>query len=439
MKIISLQAENIKKLVAVEITPDGNLVQITGRNGAGKTSILDSIWWALAGASHIQSVPIRKGANKARIRLDLGEIKVTRTFARKDDGDGSSTTSIVVENAEGARFPSPQTMLDSLLGELCFDPLAFARMEAKKQFDVLRRFVPDVDFDAIDNANRGDFDRRAELNRKAKEARAAASIIVIPANTPDEAVDDVGLVAALAAASETAADIERRRGNRKAMQEEANRLKTVGRVRHDEASALRERAAELDEAGSADLAKAAAIEKKIDDALPLPEPPDVVAMQAAISAARETNRHVELRTRRSQHTEAAAALEAQAKALTEARDARLAAREAAIAAAKMPVEGLTLGEGVVLLNGVPFDQASDAEQLRTSVAIATATNPKLRVIRIRDGSLLDDDAMRLLAEMADAQDMQVWIERVDSSGTIGFVIEDGALVAPQPDDEEVTG
>jgi len=45
MKIISLVAENVKKLVAVEIKPDGNLVEITGKNGQGKTSVLDSIWW----------------------------------------------------------------------------------------------------------------------------------------------------------------------------------------------------------------------------------------------------------------------------------------------------------------------------------------------------------------------------------------------------------
>lgn len=426
MKIISLQAENIKKLVAIEITPAGNLVQITGRNGAGKTSVLDSIWWALAGASHIQAVPIRKGANKARIRLDLGELKVTRTFARKD-GDSEATTAIVVENAEGARFPSPQAMLDSLLGELCFDPLAFARMEEKKQFDVLRRFVPGVDFDAIDNANRGDFQRRTELNRKAKEMRASAALIVIPDSVPNVPVDVDAIVQELASASGVAAEIERRRAARIAAQEKANGLKASAVALRNDASKYREQADVRDTQASAELAEAAALEAKIDAAEPLPEPPDVTVLQAKISDARGVNEQVAAKRQRMQRLEEAAATEAQAAALTAAMDQRTAERTAAIAAAKLPVDGLGLGEGVVLLNGVPFDQASDAEQLRTSVAIAVATNPKLRVIRIRDGSLLDDDAMALLAAMADEHDMQVWIERVDSSGTIGFVIEDGAL------------
>ena len=81
----------------------------------------------------------------------------------------------------------------------------------------------------------------------------------------------------------------------------------------------------------------------------------------------------------------------------------------------------------MLLDGVPFNQASDAQQLQVSVAMAMAASPTLRLIRIRDGSLLDDDSMKLLAKMADAKGYQIWIERVDSSGKVGFVIEDGSL------------
>ena len=130
MKIIQLTAENVKRLVAVEIRPDGNMVQITGKNGAGKTSVLDSIWWALSGAKHIQTAPIRKGANQAKIKLDLGEIVVTRTFKREKEGDGFTTKLEVVGAVKG----TPQGMLDSLLDALAFDPLAFARMDAKAQF-----------------------------------------------------------------------------------------------------------------------------------------------------------------------------------------------------------------------------------------------------------------------------------------------------------------
>jgi hypothetical protein len=101
----------------------------------------------------------------------------------------------------------------------------------------------------------------------------------------------------------------------------------------------------------------------------------------------------------------------------------------ALAAAKMPVPGLSLDEDGLILNGVPLAQASASEQLKVSTAIAMALNPRLRVITIRDGSLLDSDSKATLKQMADEQGYQVWLEAVDESGAVGVVIEDG-MVAP---------
>src|SRR2546430_827665 len=86
LKIVKLVAENVKKLSAISITPNGNLVHLTGKNRSGKTSTLDSIWWALTGTRNVQSAPIRTGQEKATIKLDMGELIATRTFKRTDDG-----------------------------------------------------------------------------------------------------------------------------------------------------------------------------------------------------------------------------------------------------------------------------------------------------------------------------------------------------------------
>src|SRR4051812_37263172 len=67
MKIISLHAENVKRLKAVDITPDSPTVVIAGKNGQGKSSVLDSILLALAGkdAAKLMTRPIRDGAERA--------------------------------------------------------------------------------------------------------------------------------------------------------------------------------------------------------------------------------------------------------------------------------------------------------------------------------------------------------------------------------------
>src|SRR5579864_5989965 len=139
MRILRLEAENIKKLRVVSVTPEGDVVQITGPNGSGKTSILDAIFYALDGTSGIPSKVVRNGTDHARVSVDLGEQKteliVTREFAK----DGA--TRLTVENTEGLRFKSPQSMLDALLGSLTFDPLEFTRMQPKQQLETLRGVV----------------------------------------------------------------------------------------------------------------------------------------------------------------------------------------------------------------------------------------------------------------------------------------------------------
>lgn len=436
MKIIALTAENIKRLTAVHIEPSGRVVQITGKNGAGKTSVLDSIWWALTGATHIQASPIRKGAASARIRLDLGEIIVTRSFAAKDDG--GYTTALAVENADGARFPSPQKMLDSLLGELSFDPLAFARMKPKEQFDALKTFVPGVDFEAIDRANAGDFERRAATNKRAKEARTTADAIKVSEQPPAQRVDEAELVQKMQDAGEHNRQLEQRKGRR------AQHAARIDNIRDAIASdksdveeieleivTLQKRIDTLRVAIATKEQNLADLEQQLNAAEALPKPIDVTVIATQLNEARDINRVVDEwekdRQRKNDLYTTAAALEKQSDELTAARAEREQQKQAAIAKAHLPVDGLGFGDGFVTFNGVPFEQASDAEQLRASVAIAAAMNPKLRVIRVRDGSLLDDDGMRLLAEMAEKHDMQMWIERVDSSGKIGFVLEDGTV------------
>jgi hypothetical protein len=132
------------------------------------------------------------------------------------------------------------------------------------------------------------------------------------------------------------------------------------------------------------------------------------------------------------------ALRAKSQGFTDAMAEREAQRKAALAKARMPIEGLAFGvddagKATVLFNGQPFEQASTAEQIRASTAIAMAGNPQLRVLRIKDGSLLDEDSMALVAEMAAAEDFQLWVEVVRGDG-VGIIMEDGAVKgAPEPE------
>lgn len=484
MRIVSLQSENIKRLTCVHITPKGDLVQITGKNGNGKTSVLDSIWWALAGAKHIQAEPIRKGQAKAKITLVLGdpasadpkkrqELTVTRTFTRKqavdkDSGeisDDGYTTSIKVLNAEGWEpAGGAQGTLNKLLGSLTFDPLEFERMKPREQFDAVKGFVSDFDFDENEGLSNADRERRTVVNRLAGEARASASMIAVAADTPTEPVDTVALTDKLQLASQHNATIETRKVNRdnaaeKVKEHRANaaavsvkrdvELAKIVDTANAEVKELEQQITalqsriesktqqlavdtaaknkELDDEVNQLIVAADELQAKLDTADPLPEVIDVVAARAELDAAVATNKNVELLETKLKHTTVAVNYEKESEELTNRIALRLKLKNEAIAKAKLPIAGLGFDDGFITLKGLPFEQASDAERLRAAVAIASALSPQLRVIRVREASRLDDDGMELLAQIAAENDIQIWAERVSSDGVTGFVLEDGHL------------
>jgi DNA repair exonuclease SbcCD ATPase subunit len=423
LKILRLEAENIKKLKVVAIKPDGNVVEITGPNGSGKSSVLDSIYYALAGAKDIPSQPIRRGQLKAHVTLELGEMTVTRKFS-KDTG-----TSLIVEAKNGARFPTPQRLLDDMLGRLTFDPLAFSRMEPKKQLEQIRSMVKlDVDLDKLDADNRGDFEKRTDLNREIKSLDAQGYGFTFPDDTPDEELDVSKLAQELEAAGQKNAAIERIKRDRDildaSIQERILRTQSLRR----EADDLMKRATEAHEKAE-QLTGEIVTDKSKLEAIAIPVHVDTAEVRELIDSARTINANVTRKKGQLAVFAQAKQKRAAADALTESMAARTRAKEEAIKAAKMPIEGLSFGEGEVTYNGLPFAQASSAEQLRISVAVAMAANPKLKVLRIQDGSLLDEKSMKLLSSMADESDYQIWIERVDTSGKVGIVMEDGNVKA----------
>ena len=105
-----------------------------------------------------------------------------------------------------------------------------------------------------------------------------------------------------------------------------------------------------------------------------------------------------------------------------------------IASAEFPVEGLGFDETGVTMNDLPFVQASDALKLRVSVAMGMKMNPELRVLLIRNGSLLDEDNLAMIAEMAEESNSQVWLEKVGKSDDVTVLIEDGMVAEEEAAD-----
>jgi DNA repair exonuclease SbcCD ATPase subunit len=404
MRIVRLQAENVKRLRAVEITPDGNTVVISGRNGQGKTSVLDSIWFALGGGPATKGTvrPIRDGERSASVTLDLGELKVTRTWT-------GEKTALRVESAEGARYSSPQAMLDGLVGRLSFDPLAFSAQDDRAQRAALLDLI-DLPFDLgeLDRERAVTYERRTQVGRDVKQLQGQLAGYPEPApDLPDEEVSAADLLA-------QAQQAER-------WQQKASEL----RRKAEDAQA---RVAHLEEGlEAARSLYASAAQEVAGIPADLPDPDSFTGQLQSIE---ETNRAVRAKQARQRIAAELDARDTTYEQMTDAIASIDGRKAAALREAKMPIAGLSFDETGVTYRGVPFRQCSAGERLRVSLAMAMAMNPSIRVIRITDGSLLDSDNMRLIEEMATAGDFQVWIERVDESGQVGIYIEDGQVADP---------
>lgn len=410
MKIVELRAERFKRLSAVEISPAGDVVIISGKNGAGKSSVLDSIWLALGGAPAAKESgttrPVKDGESDALVRLDLGEIVVTRKWT----ADGGS--SLTVEGAKGKKFSSPQTLLDSLVGSLSFDPLAFSRMSPKDQRKALTEAVKlDFDPDALDAQRKELYDERTATNRELKTLEARLSSMPVPkAGIPEDEENLSDLLGELKAAN---AEIERQAQERRKLEEMRARAAAL----KEQIDKLRAELAALAEQGKAQSAL-------VDS---LGECPAIAGIEQRINSIQETNAIV--RAAREYRTVKAMAdkVRHESEALTQKMESLELAKAQGFARAQFPVKGLAFDSEGVTFGGIPFQQCSSAEQVRIAVAVAAALNPKIRVIRIADGSLLDSASMAEIERLAKEHDMQIWIERVDESGGVGIVIEDGAV------------
>ena len=405
MKIIQLQAENIRGLKAIDITPGDNFVELAGANGAGKSSVLDAIWLALGGKDAKGSVttPLRKGERSGFVELDLGNLRVRRNFTEA----GTTSLKVTAVTADGiaSTVTSPQTVLDSLRSRF-LDPAGFAAAKPEQQrAELLGLLDLEVDLDALAAERKRIYDERAELGRQGK----AIGDVTVDETLPTEETS----------ASEIIAKIRNA--------EEHNRNVAAWKRQRDEAEVGAEDVASQIASLQAKLERLNANAIDAKEWLKKNSERDTAPLEADLAAVEETNAAI----RANNEARKLAARKTELRASYEKATEQIAAidkqKADAIAAAKLPVEGLGLDESGLTLNGLPLSDASSGEQLYAALRITAALNPKLRVIQLRDGSLLDAAHKQIVADFARDEDYQVWYESVDQGGEGAIVITAGEV------------
>ena len=399
--IVKLEIENVKQVRALTVVPDGaNLVLVSGHNGAGKSSTLDAIQMALGGKRCHDAQPVTIGEATAQVILETGDLIIRRWWT-----GGGANTYLEVTGRDGRAYKSAQETLDRMYSVVSFDPLAFAAKPAAEQRAMLLTLAG-IDTTELDAQARAAFDEQRVLNRQVADLEAQVEALPAPVAGEAKTID---LTQAVDAFNEAQAHNRMCRRARAALEDSRREVHVAEQHLQEAERLLADRKSELAEYET----KAERLGAEID----------IAPLEQSMALAKEQS----ARAAQIHHREAKLGELVNVRRLAQAQqdllDAAKQAKADLLASAPMPLPELTIGDEGVLLSGVPFAQASSGEQLRASVGIGFALNPDLRVLLVRQGSLLDSEGLRLVAEAAEAAGGQVWLERV-SDGDLKVIIGD---------------
>jgi hypothetical protein len=406
-KITRLQVANFKRIVEVDVAIDGSVI-IGGSNTEGKSSLLDSIHAALLGGANIPSDPVHHGEPGASIRIELDNgIVVERTITpdRKHK----------LKLSGGTGGVTPQRWLDGHVSATTLDPLAILSLPPKDKVAMLRQ-LSGCDTSELDDAYTRAFETRAGANKDAANAKVALEQLHVTEGLPEDPVDMNDLVLSLRHANQHN-DVLRRKVDT------LNRLRAERTEKLEEIERAKKRVeflmGELEET----TAKGMTLRGEVIDQTEM----DTIAIEASIRDVTKTNEAINENKRHAVAGREAKRLHGRAVAADQLVKDIDAKRKELLDSASWPLPGIGVENGAVTFNGVPLEQASQAEQLRVAVALAAAGKPQVGVVLVREGCRLDSKSLQLLLNEVAAAGLQAFVERVGDGDTGAIVIEDGRV------------
>ena len=428
VKIDSLELENVKRVRAVELRPgrDG-LTVIGGRNGQGKSSVLDAIMWALGGERYRPDEPTRQGAaTPARVRVEMSNGLVAERRGK--------TGALHVTDESGRK--AGQQLLNEFVSQLALDlPRFMHGSDADKATALLHTLGIDDQLAALDGQIRGTYEDRQLAGRDAKAKRAHADRLPRHPDAPDAPVSVADLV-------REQQGILARNGERQRKRDRAAQLRRAVEDDHREQDAARQavedatrRAAEararLEEANAraardaADLADAEKTAEQLVDE-------STAEIEASIASIEGTNAMVAENQRAAEADAEAARAEAEYDSLTDRLEGLRDQRRSLLDGAPLPLDGLSIDEaGRLTYLGHTWGDMSGSEQLRVATAIVRATKPECGFVLVDELEQMDPQTLADFGAWAEEQGLQVIGTRVASDDTCTVVIEDGRVAGAE--------
>lgn len=399
MYVKSMTIKNLRNVEFLDVEFSKLLNKISWKNWAWKSTLIDAIWFWILWKTYMWSwtsadLYITQWKEECEINIKVADENRTIHVRRKV----TKAWNVYLEAFDTESWKIWQTELNALLYTICIDPLEFTRKNRKEQFELVKQ---------ITWCDTTDIDEHIEWlleDRKLANAEMKANLSILESYWTPEKVERVDVSAALNKLNEVKAfnsaidtQIEQVKYAKQSLEDlEKRKSKLIDELHELENSIVRKKEdLEIQEAWIKQYLPEWELRKQIGWA------------DEQNKKANNYEQYLKAQTAYNEKKEKYDALDQQIEKLRNDKDIM-------IKSAKMPIENMIFTEkDWIVINWIPFSQHSTWQQLIMACKIASFMDPELKVIVIKDWSLLDDKSVEEISKFAEENEYQVYMEIVN--------------------------
>ena len=416
VKIMALEAENVKRIKAVALTPSPTgLTLVGGNNNQGKTSVLDALAWALGGDRFRPDAAQRDGA-VAPAHL---KVKLSNGVVVERKGKNASLT---VTDPTGRR--SGQQLLNAFVEPLALDLPRFMEASDKEKADILLRIIGiGTELHTCDMEIKALYDKRTFTGQLAQQKKHFAEELISYPDAPDEPVSASDLIRQQQEILARNGENQRKRNQLDKLIDEKNQLNFTLRDLDEKIEDLKEKY-EQTQAKFTDLEKQIFQARKSAAQL---QDESTAELEASIRGIEEINQKVRANLEKSRAEDEAARYASDYDKLTESITRKRADRMALLNGADLPLPELSVEDGALTYKEKHWRDMSGSDQLRVATAIIRRLNPDCGFVLLDKLEQMDMTTLQEFSAWLETEHLQAIATRVSTGSECQIIIEDGMV------------
>lgn len=401
IKINNLEIENVKRVKAVRIMPtDSGLTVIGGKNGQGKTSILDAIAWALGGNKFQPSAPQRvDSVIPPKIHIELSNGLIVERAGKN--------SSLKVIDPSGNKVG--QKLLDSFIDQLALNLPKFMNSTTKEKGEILLQIIGVGDKLAkLDLKGQQLYNRRTEIGRIADQKKKYAKEMPFFEGVPKEPVSASELIKQQQEILAQNGENARKRSNLSHYIEKENTL-------HSQIEELQRQYADVQK--NLEIAQKSALDLHDES---------TEELEKNIQNIDELNLKIRTNLDREKAEIDAEGYAKQYDDLTKQIESVRKSKNGLLNKADLPLPELSMKDGSLIYKNQQWDCMSSSEQLKVSTAIIRKLNPECGFVLMDKLEQMDADTLKEFGAWLEHEGLQAIATRVSTSeNECSIIIEDG--------------